>query len=142
MAVKVKDATAAAQKFVTRAGAASQDYTQGVANSGNAWQTNTAAAATSYEQGVQQAIANGRFQKGVNPAAQAKLISRVASVGSTRFSTGVQAAGPSWQAGTQPYLQTIANLNLPPRGPKGSPQNTNRVTAVTEALRAKKLGGS
>lgn len=142
MAVKVKDATAAAQKFVTRAGAASQDYTQGVANSGNTWMTNTQASANTYQQGVQQAIADGRFQKGVSQAAQAKLIARVAAVGSTRYSTGVQGAQQAWQAGTQPYLQTIAGLTLPPRGPKGSPQNVNRVTAVTEALRAKKLGGS
>lgn len=142
MAVKVKDATAAAQKFVTRAGAAANDYTAGVANSGNAWQTNTQAAANTYALGVQEAISNGRFQKGVNANAQQKLMTRVAAVGGNRFSTGVQQAGPAWQAGSAPFLATIAGLTLPPRGPKGSAQNNLRVTAVTDALRAKKLSGS
>lgn len=142
MAVKVKDAAAAATKFQTRASGAAQDYATGVANSGNTWMQNTAAAAPTWAAGVQQAVSNGQFSKGISQAAQAKLINRVAQVGSSRFSTGVAQAGPAWQAGTAPYLQTIANLTLPPRGPKGAPQNSQRVQAITDALRAKKLGTS
>jgi hypothetical protein len=142
MAVKVKDAAAAAQKFVTRAGAAGADYAQGVANAAPDWQKNTAAAADSFAQGVQQAIQAGRFQKGVNSTSAQKYTTRAAGVGATRYPTGVAGSKDAWQQNTAPYLQTIANLNLPPKGPKGSPQNNLRIAAVTEALRAKKLQGT
>jgi hypothetical protein len=44
-------------------------------------------------------------------------------------------------AGVTPYLNTIAALNLPPRQAKGNPANYQRVQAVGDALRAKKLAG-
>lgn len=140
MAVAVKDASAAAAKFVARAQVAGPDYTAGVSNSGQKWATNTASAADSWAQGVTQAAANGRFAKGVNPTSQSKFQTRASTVGAQRYPQGVASAGPTWQTATTPYLQTIAGLNLPPRQPKGSPANYARVQTVGDALRAKKLG--
>jgi hypothetical protein len=140
MAVSVKDASAAAQKFVTRAQAAGTDYANGVANSGNKWSQNTAASAQTWAQGVSQAAANGQFQKGINSTSQQKFTNRVSTVGSQRYGTGVANSAGAWQTGVTPYLQTIAGLTLPARQPKGSPANYQRVQAVGDALRAKKLG--
>lgn len=140
MAVKVKDAAASAQKFVTNAGMATTAYTNGVANAGPTWAANTKAAADTWAQGVQAAAANGRFGAGIDQDAQNKFQTRASGAGSQRYAPGVQAAGPAWQTGTAPFLATIASLNLPPRQPKGSPANNQRSAMVAAALRAKKLG--
>lgn len=142
MAIKVRDAAASATKFKNNASAAQPAYAAAVANAGPAWAANTKAAADTWQQGVQQAAAQGRFALGVNQTSQNKFQTRAAGVGPSRYGTGVQAAGDAWAIGTQPYLNVLANLNLPPRGIKGSQQNTQRVQAVMDALRAKKLGGS
>ena len=142
MAIKVKDATASATKFQTNASLAGQSYTNGVAAAGPTWQAQTVAAASTWQQGVTEAAANGRFAAGINNASQQKYTNRVAAVGSQRYTSGVQTAGPAWQNGAAPYLQTIAGLTLPARQPKGSPANLQRVQVVTAALRAKKTGQS
>ena len=141
MAIAVKDVAAAAQKFVTRAQAAGADYTAGVQNAGPSWAAATKASADSWSQGVQDAAANGRFAKGVTAASTNKYQTRAATVGPQRFAQGVAGAKDTWAAATQPFLNTIAGLNLPARQPKGSPANYARVQAVGDALRAKKLQG-
>ena len=140
MALNVKDAASSAAKFVARAQAAGGDYTKGVQGAGDAWQSRTAAGADAYAAGVNAAITAQRFQKGVAKAGSAKYVSRAAGVGAARYPQGVGAAGPNWQQGVQPYLDTLAGLTLPPRAPRGSPNNINRVAMIADALRKKKLG--
>lgn len=140
MAVAVKDVTASAQKFVARAQAAGGDYSNGVSNAGGKWATNTKNSAQTYALGVQQAITDGRYAAGVNQNSQNKYQTRASTVGAQRYPQGVSGAQQSWATGVTPYLQTIANLTLPPRQPKGSAANYQRVQAVGDALRAKKLG--
>lgn len=139
MAVSVKDVTASAQKFVQRAQAAGPAYTAGVQNAGGKWASNTKASAQTYALGVQEAVANGRYASGINQQAQTKYQTRASGVGAQRYPQGVAGAQDAWATNTQPYLQTIANLNLPARQPKGSAANYQRVQAVGDALRAKKL---
>lgn len=140
MAVAVKDAASSAAKYATNAANAGPAYTAGVQNAGGKWAAATAASGTSWAQGVTAAATSGRFASSITPAATSKYQTRASSVGPARYAQGVQGAQSTWMTNTQPYLQTIANLNLPPRQPKGSAANTARVTAVTQALRAKKLG--
>lgn len=141
MALKVKDAASSAAKFVARAQAAGGDYTKGVQGAGDLWQSKTAASGDAYAQGVNLAITSGRFAKGVQKAGAAKYVARAAGVGAARYPQGVGGAGPNWQQGTQPYLDTIAGLTLPPRHPRGDPGNIQRVSMIADALRKKKLGG-
>lgn len=141
MAIKVKDAAASAQKFVQRAQAAAPDYVKGVQGAGQAWQTNAAAANDSYVAGVTTAANAGRFAKGVNAAGGAKYEAAAAGKGAQRYPQGVAQSGPNWQAKTQPFLDTISSLTLPPRRPKGDPANFQRSQLVAEALRKRKVGG-
>lgn len=140
--MKVRDAAASATKFKNNASAAQPAYAAAVANAGPTWAAATKAAEGTYEQGVQQAIAQKRFGAGVNQTSQNKFQTRASGVGPSRYSTGVNGAADAWATGTQPYLATLASLTLPARGVKGSQQNIDRVKAVADALRAKKLGPS
>lgn len=141
MAIAVKDAASAAAKYVARAQAAGNDYTQGVQNAGPTWAAATKASADAWSAGVQQAAANGQFGKGINAASQNKYQTRASTVGPARFTQGVAGAKDTWATATQPFLNAIAAITLPPRQPKGSPANYQRVQAVGDVLRAKKLQG-
>jgi hypothetical protein len=140
MAVTVKTAAAAAQKFITNAQAAAPAYATGVANAGAKWAANTSASADTWQQGVVAAAANGRYAAGVNQGTQSKYQTRASGVGAQRYPQGVAGSQQTYQTAVTPYLNTIANLTLPPRQPKGSAANYQRVQAVGNALRAQKLG--
>ena len=140
MALKVKSAADAAAKFVSRASGAGGDYAKGVAAAGDAWQAHAAASGDSYAAGVQAAIGQQRFQKGIAKAGAAKYVAMASGKGAQRYPSGVTAAGPAWQQATQPYLDVLASLNLPPRHPRGDPGNVARVQGVMDAMRKKKLG--
>ena len=141
MAIPVKDAATAAKKFATRGAAAGGDYANGVRGAGARWQTNAKAGAQNFAQGVQDAITNGRFEKGIDKSGAAHFEDRAVNVGAQRFPQGIQLAESKWAEKTQPYLQTIANINLPPRGPKGDPRNQARSQMVADVLRKKKIAG-
>lgn len=141
MAIKVKDAAMAAQKFVTRGQAAAGDYQKGVQGAGDTWQAHSAAASDTFAAGVQEAITRGAYTKGIAKAGSGKYVNNASTKGAQRYPQGVATAGPAWQDATAPYLQTLQGITLPPRRPKGDPGNMARVQAVTDALRKKKLAG-
>jgi hypothetical protein len=139
-AIRIKDAGSLAKKFVQRASASTGDYTDGVKAAGADWESATVASEDNYKMGVTQAANDGRFGRGVRDAGAAKYTQRASTLGAQRYPTGVGAAEGDWAKGTQPYLQTLAGLTLPPRRPKGDPGNFARSNAVATALRAQKVG--
>lgn len=128
-----KDTGTLAQKFVTRAGAAVGDYKAGVQAAGGDWETATKAAESSYEQGVQESIAQKRFGKGVSGAG-GKYQKNATELGATRYQPGVANAQGAWAAGVSPYLEKLKSLQLPPKGPRRSPQNQQRANMVALEL--------
>jgi hypothetical protein len=140
MALKVKDAASSASKFVARAQAAGPAYQAGVQGAGDMWQANSTAAEASFGAGVTAAVSAKRYSRGVQKAGAAKYVSKASGVGAARYPQGVANAGPAWQQGVQPYLDTLAGITLPPRAPRGDPGNVQRVAAVAAALHAKKIG--
>ena len=141
MAIKVKDAATVAAKYATNAGGAGASYSSGVQNPKTDWAQATAASADAYSSGVQKAISNGRFAKGVAKTGTSGWQAKATSVGASRYTQGVQAGKGNYQTGIAPVLQAIANVTLPPRLPKGDPGNLQRVSAVTTALRSMKVNG-
>lgn len=141
MAIRIKSTDVIANKFASRGAAAGQDYTNGVQNPRRGWADATSGSSATYAAGVQQAISNGSFQKGVQAAGDEKWSRKAQTVGASRFGPGITAAKADYAKGVQPYLDTLSNITLPPRGPKGDPGNIQRVAAVASALRAKKLQG-
>jgi hypothetical protein len=136
--MQVKDPTASAQKWSTRANGASNDYGNGVANT-QADQAGLAAqAAGVWSQAVAEAAAAGRFAKNVLNAGTAKWKAGVKNLGVSRYGTGVQNAGGKYATGVAPYFAALANLQLPSRQTKGN--NAARSNAVVQALMQVKSG--
>jgi len=139
MAINIKPLSTIVAKYVANASVAGPAYTAGIASPKQPWAAATAASATTWAAGVQQAITNGSFVDGVNNAGDAKWSQRASTVGAQRYPSGITAGQAAYQTGIQPYLQTLASLTLPPRAPKGDPSNLNRVSAVDTALHNLKL---
>lgn len=141
MALKVSSAADAAKKFVSHAGQAANDYAMAVKDAGQNWQDKASQSEGTYAAGVQAAIGDKRYSKGIAKSGSARYVAQASSVGAQRYPQGVANAGPTYQANVQPYLDTISSLSLQPRMPKGDPSNWQRSVQVGQALRQKKLQG-
>lgn len=117
-----------------------EDYAKGVASPLRDWGTNTKAAEANYGAGVQAAIAEKRFGKGVDKAGTLKWKKGAVEKGTVRFGPGVQAAQPDYEKGMGPVLDTIGKVTLPPRFPSGDPRNMARVASIATALHNLKIG--
>lgn len=138
--VQVADLSTSADKFERRASAAGQDYEAGVsASSDSEQQEATLNAADNWEAGIQDAIAENRFESGVRNPNQSWQTAAL-EVGSTRFTQGAGRAGDQWRTGFEPFAQTLESLSLQPRGPRGSAANFERSRQVGEALHNARQG--
>ncbi len=136
---QIKSVQASSEKWARRAGQSAQDYAAGVKAPKVSWSEATAAATDAQAAGVQAAISNGSFEKGVRAAGDAKWSRKATTVGAQRFGPGVAAAKGDYEQGFAPYAQVISGVQLPPRGAKGDPRNFERVQAIGNALHEAKV---
>lgn len=134
MPIRVKPADKVAAKYASKATAAGGDYKDGLDFPKRDQAEAALAAKDAYTAGVQQAIAEDRFSKGVQAAGSSKWKAKASTVGAQRFTQGVQAGTADYQKGIGPVLATIAATELPPRYPKGDPRNLDRVRVMNENL--------
>jgi hypothetical protein len=118
-----------------------KDFELGVQKPKRDWATETVAAEARYADGVQSAINEGRFGKGVSNAGSNKWSRKVVDIGTKRWGAGVQAAAQDMQKGFAAYHDVIQSTSLPPRFPAGDPRNFDRVAAIANALHQRKIGG-
>lgn len=132
--VQVADLNTSADKFERRASQAGQAYEDGVsAVSSSEQQQATLDATQAWEDGIQEAIADGSFSVGVQNPTQ-DWQQQALDVGRQRFTSGVQGAGGAWQSGFQPVADALEQLQLQPRGAAGSSANRDRMNQVFDTL--------
>lgn len=136
----IKPMTQITEKWSRNASQAGDSYREGVQNPRRPWAAATAAADEARKEGLAAADARDAFRKGVEAAGDSKWKDRASKLGPARFRQGVQVAKADFQKGFSRYHSVIAGVTLPPRGPKGSPENIDRVRAIAEALHAEKVG--
>lgn len=132
----IKPIEQSSQKWTRRAQVAGEDYRFGVTNPRTPWDTAAIAAEATYRQAVTDAATKGRYSGGIRRVGVEKWRTNATQKGPQRFAEGVQLAEGEWQRGFAPYQAALSSLSLPARGPAGSPQNLQRVQAVSTALRA------
>lgn len=133
MAVKVRELGKSSQRFEARAALSVQEYLEGVAEGQN-WENAAAAAQTAWAQGVQAAATKGSYARGVRRAGNEKFVNGVRTKGATRYPQGVSGAGAAWIEGFRPYADAIAAQTLPPRGPRRSQANRQRMLANLDTI--------
>jgi len=136
--LRVPDAGAAARKYVDVTPARATYYEAGAKGKGPEWEKGASAAAGRYKAAITAPDIDKRFVGGVRGKAS-KYDRRVETVGVTRYAPGVQAAEEDYRAGIAPYLDELARIDVPERGPRGSPGNYDIVRRIGEALNKKRL---
>ncbi len=139
MAIKIKEPGTLATKFANRGQAAVPEYRAGVADPKRSQSDSAIAAAPNWQAAVQSPAALARFTNGLRAAGDAGWKAGALGKGADRYPAGVAAAKGKWQTHVTPFLNTIAALDLPPKGLRGSAANYARVSAVGNALHALKV---
>ena len=137
----IKPLNQIADKWAKNSAQSSDEYRQGVLNPRKDWATETVNAKENWEAGLADAISRDAFADGVQEAGTPKWKARASSVGPGRYRQGVGVAKPEFTSGFSRFHSVIAGLTLPPRGPKGSPENLDRVRVLAEALHNERVGG-
>jgi len=132
----IKDIAQSSDKWVRRASVAGPDYQTGIQNPRRPWAAAAAEGEANYKAGVTAAANAGRFGIGVKAVGDDKWKNGALKKGPGRFAEGVAVGKDEWSKGFGPYQSAIAAITLPARGPKGSAQNIQRVSAIATALRA------
>lgn len=132
---KTKGVSNTVDKWQRRAAVAAPDYQNGVMNPRVPWDQAAKAGEANYRAAVTQAASEGRFGKGISRVGNDKWVKGATQKGPARFVEGVNVGAPNFQDRINTVLSTIEGVTLPPRGPKGSPANYQRVTPIGEALR-------
>lgn len=134
--VKFRDLNQAATKLQTNGANAQKNYVTNASAAGGTWVANTAAAEDNFAAGIQRALAAGNFGKGVTKAGAAKYTGQINAVAGPRFGDGMSKAGPAWAKGFGPIAASVSSVDIGPRGPRGSPQNKQRASAMSDAFMA------
>ena len=137
--MEIKPLSKIADKWGTNSALAGDSYRDGVQSPRRSWAASAAAADQARRDGLAAADARNAFVNGVNQAGDTKWKNNATVLGPARFRQGVSNAKPSFQAGFSKYHGVISGVTLPPRGPKGSPENIERVRAVADALHSAKV---
>lgn len=136
---KIRSVADIQKKWATVTPARSADFEAGIRAPKESWVDKTSGAESAYEEGVSAAIGRKAFGKGVKEAGNAKWSSKTLLVGVPRWGGGVRAAEADYGKGFGPYRAVIEGTVLPPRGPKGSPANIDRVRVMAAALHDAKI---
>ena len=139
-----KSAQQAVGKWVERAGVASDDYVTGARNPSRSQSQSAIASKAVAQAAITEAFTSGRWEAGLRKSGDAGWLAGVEQKGANNFVTGVTApaAQAKYVSNSGRYDSARNAASSKPRGPKGSAQNLARVAAVTQALRALKVGGA
>lgn len=98
MARRMKTAQQAADKYSSRVTQAGPDYTAGVQNAGS-WQEGALAAAQRRNAGLQQAIASGAIDRGIQQTGDAGWKTKTLAKGPQNYTNSVATAKPAYLNG-------------------------------------------
>jgi hypothetical protein len=144
MMPRVREVGYLAEKWSRKAGQAAPDYEFGVRNPTTDWQQATLQARDAWRAGIQQAIQENRWENAIRQTSTQQWAEAAATKGPQRYSQGVQLARDKWAREWEPYRQVIESVQLPPRGPRGDPNNIQRVAKIAQELhnaRRRRTGG-
>ena len=137
--ISVKSAADIAAKWAEVTPGRASYYEAEAPAAGAEWEANTVAAGATYKAALAVAGIGARFIGGVKRAGAAKFGRKVRDVGVSRYAPGVAAAKADMAAGVADYVAVLEGLEIPDRGPRGSPGNYAIVEKVGSALHKKRL---
>ena len=137
----MKSASESVVKWQRRAGEAAPDYLTGAEGTDKDQSARAIAAKEIYKSALTASFGRDSYSKGLVKSGKAGWLDGVRQKGSQNYGTGVSSAGAGnkYVTNSSRYDTARKAADSLPRGPKGSPANLARVTAVVTALRAIKV---
>jgi len=117
-----------------------EDYKIGVQAPKRSWSDSALKQKETWKQAITAAAQAGLYEKGIQRAGDDGWKQQALAKGPSRFAEGVMISADKYEENFQPYAEEIQRVSLPPRMPKGDPRNIERVKAIADALRKKKIG--
>lgn len=136
----MKTASQSANKFVERAGAASQDYVDGALSTSKDQAAAAIAGKDNYVKGLQESFTRGAYEKGLQKSGKSGWANGIKTKGANRFAEGVASGASKYATNSGKYDSARSAADSMPRGPKGSEANFLRSKTVGQALRKMKIG--
>ncbi|MEM2175118.1 MAG: hypothetical protein QXI58_05820 [Candidatus Micrarchaeia archaeon] len=137
--IVLRDLDTIAKKWVDVTPGRAAYYEAGVRNPLEDWASEAIKAAPVYKAAVQVANIDKLYAGGVKMAGTPKWQKKATELGVPRFGPGVSAALDDYKNGFGPYHATLAALEIPERGPRGSDANWEISKKVGKALAAKRI---
>lgn len=135
----MRTAQESAQKFVNRAGAASQDYVSGAQSTSKDQSARAIGAKKIWQDSLTQSFGRDAYAKGLQKSGKAGWLDGVTKKGGDRYAGGVAVSAGKYATNSGRFDSArMASENMP-RGLKGSAQNLAKVATVVNALRAVKV---
>jgi len=125
MAVSVQEA---ASRFQSAGFERADRYQQGTVGKGSAWVGSKARAKANWAPGIQQAIADKAFDRGLDATDANAYEAGVRDKGIANWGTGMQAGSAKYQAKIQKFSGLWGAALPTARGPKRSGANLKRMT--------------
>ena len=117
-----------ASKRLTEAGFAfSQRYQRGTQGKGGKWVSGASAAEKNFEDGMNRALRDKSWKKGINSAGAGAYDTGVQTKGVANWPTGMSLAGPKYERKTGKFASLWTQPLSTPRGARNSPQNRKRM---------------
>ena len=136
---KIRPLKDISQKYITVTPARAPQYQAGVTNPLDDWQEGALGGDPAFQSGVTDAIARDARPAGIRLTGTPGWKGPTLQKGVQRWPQGVRFGGSKYERNFGPFREVIERTELPPRGPKGDPNNIERVRVMAEALRAAKL---
>lgn len=135
----MKTAQQSAEKFVSRASAASSDYVAGASATTKDQSARAIGAKKIYQDALTASFGRDAYAKGLQKSGKAGWLEGVTKKGGDRYASGVSVSASKYATNSGKYDSARGAAENLPRGLKGSQTNLDRVKAVVTALRTAKL---
>lgn len=137
-----KTAATAVTKWQSRTSVASGDYVEGARTTDKDQSQRAIAAKEVYKSALQESFTRDAYAKGLSKSGKQGWLEGVQEKGQQNYLTGVSAdkSRSKYVTNSSRFDAARKAADTMPRGPKGSPQNLAKVSAVVTALRAVKIG--
>lgn len=136
----VKSLAKTVAKYIENAGRAGEAYRDGVEDTQKDQAALAIAAEDTYEEALTASFARKSFSKGLRRSGHGKWRAKASVKGARNYPAAVREAGPEFQDGFGPYHSALEGITYPPRGPRGSPENLERVRIENETLHKIRIG--
>jgi len=139
--VETKPVDKVVNKWRDRASIASTEYAENAIENASKWLRNLKENKKNWKDAMQEVLSKNLWEQAIDKLTEQDYVNGIKEKGANRYSDGINKSVDKYQERMTKVLQFMQGIKLPPRGPKGSDQNFERVKVLGKALHDAKVKG-